>query len=202
MKSRFSHVFSYFLGGFFALLPLAVTLYLVRLMFRIVAGVLGHAVAFIPVTSYWLKLLTQIGAAIVLFLFIAGIGLFLKTFAGRGLLKAVDALIQGIPGLGSVYKAIRQVIDLVAGKSERPPMRPVMVEYMGPGNYGIGFLTSTGHADIAPDKSTGYSTVYIPTTPNPTTGFMVVVPNEKVRPLDMPADEAIKLILTGGIARK
>jgi uncharacterized membrane protein len=202
MKSYIKQAFKYFLSGFFTLLPLAVTVYLVVLIFRFSMDFLRQVFFFLPQSSEGMRLFSAVGGAALTFCLVALVGLFVKTFIGKGLIRIVESLIATVPGVGKVYKAIRQVIDLFSGNMDKSVLKPVLVEYLGPGTYGIAFMTGDAERVLTPDNSETYAKVYIPTTPNPTNGYFCVVPKAKIYPLNMPMDEAMKLILTGGIAIK
>ena len=202
MKNFIKQAFKYFLSGFFALLPLAITVYLIMLIFKFSAGFLRQVFFFLPQSSEGMRLLSVVGGAALTFLLVALVGLFIKTFIGKGLIRIVESLITAVPGVGKVYKAIRQVIDLFAGRMDKGVLKPVLVEYLGPQTYGIGFMTGEADQSLSPDTSGAFCKIYIPTTPNPTNGFFCVMPKSHVHPLSISMDEAMKLILTGGIAIK
>lgn len=119
--------------------------------------------------------------------------------------RAAAAFIQGLvallPLLAPVYRATRQVADVVAGPRDRFFSRPVLVEYPSEGIWAVAFNTGAVDPDLAPETGSAYVTVFIPTTPNPTSGFLAFVPTARVRPLRLSVEEAMKLVLTGGVVK-
>jgi uncharacterized membrane protein len=118
------------------------------------------------------------------------IGLIGMNFLGKKLLRMVDRALLAAPLLKSLYGGTKQVIDALTLQKKSSFSDIVAVEYPRTGVWTIGFVTKRGE---------GLTYVFLPTTPNPTSGWMLLVPDEQVRPLDLTMDEAIKLIVSGGI---
>jgi uncharacterized membrane protein len=118
------------------------------------------------------------------------IGLIGMNFLGRKLLRVVDRALLSAPLLKGLYGGTKQVIDALTLQKKSSFSDIVAVEYPRSGLWTIGFVTKRGE---------GMTYVFLPTTPNPTSGWMVLIPDDQVRPLDMTMDDAIKLIVSGGI---
>ncbi len=204
MKAIIRKIMGYFFRGLLALLPLIVTLYIGFFMFGLVVRIVDGSVVFIP-KHYrdipYIMQLTQIAVTLLLFSLIVIFGMLLKTFMGRGLLKAIEAVLNLIPGIKVVYRAIRQVIDLVSIKKQKQFMKPVLVEWPGPDRWIMGFITGDAGDRLSPDTVKKYYLVFIPTTPNPTSGYLSIIPEDKIRPLDISVEESFKLIFTGGMVQ-
>lgn len=118
------------------------------------------------------------------------IGLIGMNFLGRKLLRVVDRALLSAPLLKGLYGGTKQVIDALTLQKKSSFSDIVAVEYPRHGMWTIGFVTKRGE---------GMTYVFLPTTPNPTSGWMVLIPDDQVRPLDITMDDAIKLIVSGGI---
>ena len=118
------------------------------------------------------------------------LGVIGKNLIGKKLLLVVDRTLLNTPLLKSIYSGTKQVIDAFTLQKKSSFSEIVAVQYPRTGVYTIGFVTK---------KSEGMTYVFLPTTPNPTSGWLVVVPDAEVYPLDMSLDDAIKLIVSGGI---
>ena len=129
------------------------------------------------------------------------LGLFAHNFVGRRVVHSVDALVQRIPLFGGTYGLIKQVLEAVFAQSGSSFKSAVLVEYPSPGSWAIGFVTQP-HAAEALGEAAGVEviSVFVPTCPNPTSGFYLVVEKSRVRELHMPVQQAFKLVLTMGIA--
>lgn len=129
------------------------------------------------------------------------VGVAAHNFAGRRLVKYFDDLVHRIPLFGSTYGLIKQVLESVFSSGGGSFKRAVLVEYPTAGSWAIAFVTqSTVTGKLRDAIAADILAVYVPTTPNPTSGFYLLVERERVRELDMPVEQAFKLLLTMGIA--
>jgi len=193
-----------FIQGILALLPLLVTVYLVIFLSRIVNVIVDDALLFLPVELRGIPLLvigTKVVAALVLFTAVAVLGVGARTMIGRAALASMDRFFMGIPGLATVYTSTRQVVDVLGGRRDRFFTHPVLVEYPSSGIFAVAFNTGVVSSRAIPDAVEEHMTVFIPTTPNPTSGVLAVVPRSRVRPLGLSVEDAMKLILTGGVIK-
>jgi uncharacterized membrane protein len=204
---RLRHVF---LTGLFILLPLVITIWLLGLLLRIVETVaspilLGflrlvwpHLVDEPAVTSWIVPI---VGVLLTLALVLCA-GALAGNFIGRRLLEAFDRLMMRVPVVKGIYGAARQLLDAF-GRGTGSFRRVVAVEYPRPGVWTIGFLTDSG-ARLDREEGppmTGMSLVFLPTTPNPTSGWLAVLPDASVVPLNLTVEEGVKLIVSGGLVR-
>ena len=137
---------------------------------------------------------------IIAFLIIVFIGLLGRIYIVKFFIKMGEHLIEKIPVVSSVYSGLKQLMDTVfisAGKKDG--RKVVMVEFPRKGVYSIAFLTSTAKGEVQTKTAQKVVNLFVPTTPNPTSGFLIMVPEEDVTPLDMSVEEAFKLIVSGGI---
>jgi uncharacterized membrane protein len=130
-----------------------------------------------------------------------GVGIFAHNFIGRRMVSVFDKMFAKIPLFGGTYGLIKQVFESVFAQGAESFKRAVLVEYPRPGIYAIGFITAT---DIPITAAGGGEliSVFIPTTPNPTSGFYLLVDKKLVRELDITVQAAFKLVITMGVAKE
>lgn len=191
------------LQGFLALLPLIVTVYVGLLIFRIVEGAVDNIVPLFPAVfrnSLPFVIAIEIVVVFIFLIALAFFGFLVRTLIGKAIMKALKSMFTIIPGLSSIYHATEQVVSVLSSKKKNFFNHPVLVEYPSPGIWAIAF--STGEIDTKGSLTGGRRyTVFIPTTPNPTSGFLAVMTEDKIREFDISVEDAIKLVLTGGIVK-
>ncbi|MEB3293046.1 MAG: DUF502 domain-containing protein [Synechococcales bacterium] len=126
-------------------------------------------------------------------------GLMARNFVGRWLLNLGERLLQAIPLAGQIYKTMKQLLETLLRDSSGKFRRVVLVEYPRPGVWAVGFVTGTLSQEIQSHFTQTMLSVFVPTTPNPTTGWYAVVPETAVINLTMPIEDAFKIIVSGGI---
>ncbi len=132
-------------------------------------------------------------------LFILLIGLMARNIAGRWLLDFGEQVLQAIPLAGSVYKTLKQLLETILKDSKGKFRRVILVEYPRRGIWAIAFVTGTMSSDIQSQMTRQMLSVFIPTTPNPTTGWYAIVPEDEVLDLSMSIEDAFKVVISGGI---
>ena len=198
-----------FLTGLVIILPLLITIWLLKVLFNLVHGVSTPFILRIldllrlplvddPGFATYLAPLIGLAATILLILMV---GLLATNLLGRRFVAAFDRLMLRIPLIKSIYGSSRQLLDALNRKTDTF-QRVVMVEYPRPGVYTIGFLAKENATlRLAGDggKMPGYALVFLPTAPNPTSGWLAAVPDGDVIPLDMSIEDGIKTIVSGGL---
>ncbi len=119
---------------------------------------------------------------------------------GKQFVKAWDNLVARIPVVGGIYKSIKQLSDPVLSENGQAFSKAVLIEFPHPGYHSIAFLTNKVEGEVAFKLGGDRVAVYIPTTPNPTGGYMLLVPKSRIRPLNMSVDQALKYIISMGVA--
>jgi uncharacterized membrane protein len=185
-----------FLTGLIAILPVGLTAYLCWLLFKWSGQLFGELLIYIP----YLQSLPPIARWGIGFLLLVGliylVGLLASHLLGRRLLKFWENILTKIPLVRIIYGTTRQFTENFF--SNKYAFREVVaVEYPRPGSYALGFLTSEVLWSLGKGKK-GYS-VYLPNTPNPTGGRVMVVPLERLFRVNLTVEEAIKLIVSGGM---
>jgi uncharacterized membrane protein len=127
------------------------------------------------------------------------IGLMARNIAGKWLLDLGERVLQAIPLAGSVYKTLKQLLETLLKDSGNKFRRVVLVEYPRRGIWALAFVTGTLDSEIQAQMPQGMLNLFIPTTPNPTTGWYAVVPEKDVVDLAMSIEDAFKVIVSGGI---
>ena len=119
---------------------------------------------------------------------------------GKQFVKAWDNLVARIPVVGGIYKSIKQLSDPVLSENGQAFSKAVLIEFPHPGYHSIAFLTNKVEGEVAFKLGGDRVAVYIPTTPNPTGGYMLLVPKSRIQPLNMSVDQALKYIISMGVA--
>jgi uncharacterized membrane protein len=139
-----------------------------------------------------------VGMAVPLFSILL-IGLMARNIAGRWLLDFGERVLQAIPLAGQVYKTLKQLLETLLKDTNGKFRRVILVEYPRRGMWAIGFVTGTISSEIQSQMSCPVLSVFIPTTPNPTTGWYAVLPEDEAVNLSISIEDAFKIIVSGGI---
>lgn len=203
------HVRDRILRGFLVLLPLIITIWLLRVLFGLVSdnvtpwvlyalrasGVEGVDAGLLRTLVPGIAVLATLGVVYL-------IGLIAANLLGRRLLSWVEAAILRVPLVKGIYGSSRQLLDALTVGGKGGFSRVVMVEYPRPGVWTLGFVTNetpTPLAGCGEAAGTEAYFIFLPTTPNPTSGWLALVPSRDVVDLDVSVEEGIKLIVSGGI---
>ena len=146
-----------------------------------------------PMYWYW-----SLVALLLAFFLTSVVGLLARNYLGQRLIEWVDASLSRVPLLNKIYGATKQINDAFTSGSKEAFKTVVMIEYPRAGIYSVGFLTSEVHQEILKKTGKTLVCVFIPTTPNPTSGFLVMVPEDQVTKLDMSVADGIKFIISLG----
>nr|WP_255719423.1 DUF502 domain-containing protein [Pelomonas sp. P8] len=125
-------------------------------------------------------------------------GVFVANIFGQWLLRQWDRLMSHIPIVKSIYSSVKQVSDTLFSSSGNAFREAVLVQYPRAGSWTIAFVTGTPSGEVACHLDGEHTSVYVPTTPNPTSGFFLIVPTADIKPLHMTVDEALKYIISMG----
>jgi uncharacterized membrane protein len=198
IKSKIRNIF---LAGLVAIIPIAFTLFLLTWIFKkldklspAVTDLLILLGAPIP-HGFKIPGIGIVATILVIFF----VGILIKSVVGKELMALGEYFLDKIPFIRSVYNGIKQILEGIAISNKNAFKQVVMIEYPRKGLYSLGFLTCDSKGEIQEKTDKDIVNVFIPTTPNPTSGFLLLVPKEDIIPLSMTAEEAIKLIVSGGI---
>lgn len=190
-------IWTLFLQGLLTILPITLTLALFNLSFRFLKS--------------WLEPIRQVcppnlvciphAEIFLTIIIIVLIGTILKVFMLRSLVHAFEAILLKVPIIRTVYRGIQQLVKAFNPQDQITFKEVVLLEFPKENVYSIGFITTRLPQELAPDNNQPYVSVFIPTTPMPTTGFFVIVPKNRVKPTDLTHQEALALIISGGIIK-
>lgn len=188
----------YFITGLLIWVPLAITAWVLSL----IASVADQTLLLMPESLRPYALLGYdipgIGIAVTL-LVIFFTGLLAANFIGQRLVRWWESILNRIPVVNKIYGAVKQVSDTLFSSSGEAFRKALLVRYPHPDSWTIAFLTGTPGGDAANHLDGDYVSVYVPTTPNPTSGFFLMMRRSDVIELDMDVDEALKYIISMGV---
>lgn len=183
----------YFLTGLLVLLPLAVTAYVLYLIFDFVDGLAGSV--FLWLTGYRIP---GVGVAATVVIILA-IGILATNYIGHKLLQLWEGILLRIPVASWIYRVVKQIVDTLSRRDRKVFREVVMVEFPRDGIWAVGFRIGPAEPHIFGPVAEGRSKVFVPTVPNPTSGFFLIVPEEKLVPLNIPVENGIKMVISAGI---
>ena len=184
---------NYFIAGIVVLVPIGITLYLTRFFISISSKLIPNELnpnSYLPFAIPGLEILLAI-------IFITIIGSLSLSFIGKKILKIFNDILKRIPILRTIYSAIGQMTETLAPK-KGSKKSVVLVEYPRKGSWAVGFATRENDGEISKKTNTNLVNVFVPTTPNPTSGFLLMFPKEDVIYLDLTFEEASKFIVSAG----
>ncbi len=182
-----------FITGLIIILPVVVSIYVIYELFVFIDGLFKG-----PLDAILGIYVPGIGI-VVTFVFLFLMGIIAKNYFGKKLIIWAEQIFLRIPLVKTVYLAVKQITDTLYAKKKQAFKKAVMIEYPKDGIYTIGFITSYAPVEIVNKIGVKCVSVFVPTTPNPTSGMYVILPEKDVYHLNMNIEEAIKLVVSGGI---
>ena len=192
--SIFARLRNYFITGIVVLVPIGITLYLTKFFISISSKLIPYDLNpnnYLPFAIPGLEIILSI-------IFITIIGGLSLSFIGKRILKFVNDLFKRIPILRTIYSAIGQMTESLASKKGSKKKSVVLIEYPRKGSWAVGFATKDNSGEISKKTNSNLVNVFVPTTPNPTSGFLLMFPKNEVIYLDMSFEEASKFIVSAG----
>ena len=187
----------YFLAGLLVFLPVVITLWFLGWVIGLLDGVLDVLPAGVHPNTYLPFAIPGLGALVTVTL-ILFLGILTRGVATRRFLAAWENIFVKIPIFRGVYTAVQKLVQTFLGQSQNA-RQVVMIEYPRKGIYTVGFAMGRAWRELERKQDAQLVNVFIPTTPNPTSGFYLLVPTTEISPLDMTMEEALKLITSGGL---
>jgi uncharacterized membrane protein len=185
-----------FITGLFVLIPLLVTLCVVYLVVSFLDAIASPLFDNITISLMGRSLYVP-GLGLLLFVIITYVaGVLTSNYAGKKLVVWGEALLKRIPFIKSIYSSTQDFIEAFSSEKLKSFREVVLVEFPHKGSYALGFVTSRVH-----HEARVFCTVFVPTTPNPTSGYLILVSQEELQRLTMPVDEAIKYVISLGTAK-
>lgn len=203
---------SYFYGGLISLLPVILTLYIFGWIFNLFISLLKNSFVTTSIRDMFLYFgkthdlvhyvdwIIYILSALTMIILITLVGYTMRIILFAKIAQFLKTLFTRIPLVKHIYSTISQIVSMFSSDKGKTYQRVVLLEYPRKGVYSLGFLTSETNPLIGEVcKIKDVYNVFIPTSPNPTSGMFVMVPKEEVKLLDMKIEDAIKLIISGGV---
>jgi len=187
----------YFVAGLITILPLALSVYILVFLFKLVDGILGKYINVYlkGVLGFYIP-----GLGIILFIAIIFLsGILSIHFFGAGLHLFLGKALSRFPLLRYIYPSIKKIFEFVFSDTRLGFKKVVLVEYPSKGIWSMGFIANEGFKEAEDKLGRTLLNIYIPLVPNPTTGYFVFVPKEDVTILDMSVKEAMRLVMSGGL---
>ena len=198
-KNILTKIRSYFLTGIVVTAPVGLTFYVAILFIGFIDSKVRNI---IPVKYQYDSMLPiEIPGIGLLFVFIllTFIGFLTAGIVGRFIIRLGERIISRLPIIRSVYGALKQIFESVLASSSKSFREVVLVEYPRKGIWAIGFITGNTQGEVQDSTKDEMVNVFLPTTPNPTSGFLLFIPRKDLMILNMNVEEGIKMVISGGI---
>lgn len=197
----FARLRSSFLTGLVVIAPVGLTIWLI---WTVVGWVDGFVLPLVPANFQpepYIGINLRGVGVIFFLLFTVIIGWIAKGIIGRSMISFAESLVDRMPVVRSIYSGIKQISETVFAQSERTFDQACLVQYPRRGIWAVGFISTTAKGEVSQRAETGGKllSIFIPTTPNPTSGFLLFFPEEDVIPLDMSVEDAAKLVISAGL---
>jgi uncharacterized membrane protein len=190
----------YFISGLLIWLPIWVTI----LVIKFIVDILGNTLSLLPL-RYQPDALIGFHIpginVIITLLIILLTGIIVANFIGRRLILIGDAIIARIPLVRTIYTGVKQVLETLFTPGGRSFRKVLLVEYPRAGMWSLAFQTGEGAAEVEKQLNDAMVSIFIPTTPNPTSGFLMMVPRKDVIELEMSVDQALKFVISLGVVQ-
>jgi uncharacterized membrane protein len=188
----------YFITGLVVWVPLVITVWVLTFL----VGTMDQTLLLLPQVArpeHWLGVYIP-GMGVVLTVLVVFVtGVFTANIIGQRLVRVAERALARIPVVNSIYSGVKQVSDTLFSPGGQAFRKALLVQWPSPGMWTIAFLTGTPGGDVVNHLQGDYISIYVPTTPNPTGGYFVMVPRSAVIELDMTIDEALKYIVSMGV---
>ncbi len=197
----FSGLRASFLTGLIVIAPIGLTIWLI---WTVVGWIDGFVLPLVPYNfrpEQYIGINLRGVGVIIFLIFTVIVGWIAKGLLGRSLIRWAESLVERTPVVRSIYSGIKQIAETVFAQSERSFEKACLIEYPRRGIWAIGFISTDTRGEVAAkaDVENGMVSVFVPTTPNPTSGFLLFFPKDDVIELDMSIEEAAKLVISAGL---
>lgn len=191
----FGALWSLFLNGLVMLMPIMLTIAIFHISFKLVKGWLE------PIQQFRPQFLKDIphSEILIIIVVIFLVGMVLKVIVLRSIVHAVEDAIAKIPLVRPIYSGIKQLVQAFSVQNKASFKKVVLIEFPRRDIYSIGFLTSKMPHQITPNVHEKFFSVFVPTTPNPTSGYFIMLSEKQITVIDLSHQEAMALIISGGI---
>jgi uncharacterized membrane protein len=188
-----------FLSGVLLLAPLVVTVWAFTKIIDVVGGTFRPLYEhLLPESLQNIPLLWDFVGTIAVLLLVTLLGYLSHYLFGKLLLGIVERFLQSIPGIGAVYNSVKQIVTTFGSEQKNLFNKVVLVQFPRAGCWTIGFLTNRAQGEAQSRAGSEMWTVFVPTTPNPTSGFLLILPRGEIVELEMSVGEGMRMIISGG----
>jgi uncharacterized membrane protein len=201
-KGLFATLRTAFISGLLVLAPLAVTVWIIARILDLIGG------TFRPILFFYLpeslrdhrffSFAWNVLATLIVLVAITGLGYLSRYVFGQYFGGLAERFIQNIPGVNTVYHTVKQLVDTFSTQNRNLFSKVVLIEYPRKGVRTIGFLTNQMTGEVKARTGADLWAVFVPTTPNPTSGFLLLLPKEEIIELDMSVGDGMKFVISGG----
>ena len=192
---------NHFLTGLFVILPSIVTIWIVIFIFRLFGSPIGNVINTIFIGNRLNSFHETIIGFLIAISLISLIGYFARMTFTKQIARFVENYVMGLPIINSIYSTMKKIIESVT--SDKSSFKSVaLIEYPREGIYTLGFITKESFPELrfkGKDRLGQLVSVFVPTTPNPTSGFFLMIPRNQVKVLDMTVEEGITLVVSAGV---
>lgn len=195
MKKGFK---GYFITGILVVVPLYIAVYVLFLIVGFMDNILKilpppvHPDTYMPFHVPGIGIIFTLAAIFI-------VGVLAQNFFGRAMIRLAERFMARLPVIRMIYNASKQFLETFFSSEHEGFKKVVLVEFPKKGTYSMGFMTGAAKGEIREKTGAGHVSVFVPTTPNPTSGFYVIVQESEVVLLDMTVEDAFKVIMTGGL---
>ncbi|MEW6724517.1 MAG: DUF502 domain-containing protein [Bacillota bacterium] len=184
---------NWFIAGVAVLAPIGITFSILRFLFRFLDGILG------PYISGYLPYnIPGLGALISVLLVVVA-GALASNFLGRQVIRWTDLLLSRTPVVKGIYQTMRQIVDAIFASNQTAFKQVVMIEYPRRGMWSLAFVTGRAGGEVQEKTEQEVYNVFLPTTPNPTSGYLLLLPKDDIIFLDMSVEDGLKMVISGGV---
>lgn len=200
-----NHMWILFLNGLLTILPITFTIVIFTVAFKLISGWLEplREVEWLKplrkIEPTFLKEIPHVTEIILAIIIIFLIGTIIKIFVFKQIVHSFENLIAKIPIIRPIYKGTKQLVQAFGMKDKISFKQVVMIEFPRKDMYCIGFLTSQLPIEISPDQEKRFFNIFVPTTPNPTSGYFIILPEKDIKRIAITRQEAMAMIISGGI---
>jgi uncharacterized membrane protein len=195
MKTLRASLKRYFLTGLLVITPIWGTILILKTLFITVDSILGNMLSQVVPPGYYVPGLGILTLVLLVFL----TGLLAANFIGRQIVKWWEELLHRVPIVRGIYSTLKSMTDILSFKEKERYNRVVLIQFPKNGHYCFAFVTGTTQGEVQEISPDPLLNVYVPTSPNPTSGYFLLVPEKEVVSLEISVEEAMKLIVSGGL---
>ena len=188
-----------FISGLLILAPVGVTIFIIKLLLEKI-GTPASKLFFPPelLDQQLFSVVFSVLSTIIVLLIITLLGFLSQHVMGRFIMNTLERTVNSIPLIRNIYNTVKQIIDAFSQQKKAVFQKVVLIEFPRKGVYAMGFLTGTGKGEVQAKTDEHILNIFLPTTPNPTSGYLVMVPESQVMEMDMAVTDGMKLIISGG----